>query len=91
MILYNCQLANEDETREHKQALSPMISFILTLVRLTRYFNVKHLMYFLKTLEGTEMSIILTCINYMYIKLGLLCIWPNASQVKRNMPNSMKE
>ena len=27
----------------------------------------------------------------MYIKLGSLCIWPYASQVKRNMPNSMKE
>ena len=34
---------------------------------------------------------ILTWINYMYIKLGSLCIWPNASQVKRNMTNSMKE
>ena len=27
----------------------------------------------------------------MYIKLGSLCIWPNASQMKSNMPNSMKE
>ena len=27
----------------------------------------------------------------MYIKLGSLCIWPNASQVKGNMPNSIKE
>ena len=27
----------------------------------------------------------------MYIKLGSLCTWPNASQVKRNMPNSMEE
>ena len=27
----------------------------------------------------------------MYIKLGSLCIWPNASQMKSNMANSMKE
>ena len=46
MILYNSQQANEDETRERKRALSPMISFILTLVRLRRNFDVKHLMYF---------------------------------------------
>ena len=43
MILYNSQQANEDETRERKRALSPMISFILTLVRLRRNFDVKHL------------------------------------------------
>ena len=27
----------------------------------------------------------------MYIKFGSLCIWPNASKVKRSMSNSMKE
>ena len=91
MVLYNSQLANEDETRGRKRALSPMISFILTLARLRRNFGVKHLMYLFKTSEGTVINTILTWINYMYIKLGSLCIWPNASQVKRNMPNSMKE
>ena len=90
MLLYNSQLANEDETRGRKRALSPMISFILTLVRLRRNFNVKHLMFLFKTSEGTVINIILTWINYM-VNLGSLCIWPNASQVKNNMPNSMKE
>ena len=92
MVLYNSQLANEDETRGRKRALSPMISFILTLVQLRRNFDVKHLMYLFKTSEGTNtINTIITWINCMYIKLGSLCIWPNASQVKRNMPNSMKE
>ena len=89
MILYNSQQANEDETRGHKRALSPMISIILTLVRLRRNFDVKHLMYLFKTSEGTVTNILIW-INYMYIKLGSLCIWPNASQVKKNMPNSVK-
>ena len=48
MILYNSQLANEDETRGRKPALSTMVSFILTLVRLRSNFDVKHLMYLLK-------------------------------------------
>ena len=49
MILYNSQLANEDETRGRKPALSTMVSFILTLVRLIRSnFDVKYLMYLLK-------------------------------------------
>ena len=29
MVLYNSQLADEDETRERKRAFSPMISLIL--------------------------------------------------------------
>ena len=91
MILYNSQLVNEDETRGHKRALSPMIFFILTLVRLGRIFDVKHLMYLFRTSEGTAINTILTWINYIFKKLGSLCIWRNASQGKRNMPNSMKE
>ena len=54
MVLYNSQLANEDETRERKRALSPMISFILTLVRLRRNFDIKHLMYLFKTSENGD-------------------------------------
>ena len=70
MVLYNSQLANEDETRGRKRALSPMISFILTLVQLRRNFDVKHLMYLFKTSGRTVINTILTWINYMYIKLG---------------------
>ena len=68
-----------------------MISFILTLVRLRRNFDVKHLIYLFKTSEGTMINSILTWINYMYIKFDSLYIWPNVFRVKRNMSNSMKE
>ena len=74
MVLYNSQLTNEDETRGRKRTFSPMISFIKTLVRLRRNFDVKHLMYLFKTSEGTVINTILTWINYMYIKLGSLCV-----------------
>ena len=88
---YYSQLANEDETTGRKRALSLMISFILTLVRLRRNFDVNHLMHLFKTSEGTVINTILTWINYMYIKNDSLCIRSNASQVKRNIPNSKKE
>ena len=89
MILYN-QLANEDETRGRKRAFSLMISFTLTLVRFRRNFGVKRLVYLFKTSEGKVINTILTQISYMYIMLGSLCIWSYASQVKRNISNSMK-
>ena len=60
MVLYNSQLANEDETRGRKRALSAIISFILNLVQLRRNFDVKHLMYLFKTSEGTVINTILT-------------------------------
>ena len=91
MLLSNSQLANEGETKGRKRALSPIISFILTLVQLRRNFNVKQLMYLFKTSEETVLNTILTWINYMYIKLGSLSIWPNASQVKRNMLSLIKD
>ena len=39
MVLCSSQLANEDERRGCKRALSTMIFFILTLVRLRRNFD----------------------------------------------------
>ena len=76
-------------SRGHERALSSMISFILTLLQLKINFNLKHLMCLLKTSEKAAINTIFTLVNFMYIKLGSLCIWPNASQVKKNMPNSM--
>ena len=30
-------------------------------------------------------------INFMYLRLGSLCIWPSKEDMKRIMPESMKE
>ena len=85
------KLVNEDKTRGRKWVLSPMISFILTLALLRRNFDVKNLMYLFKISKGTVINTTLTWINYMYTQLGSLSVRPNASQVKGNMPNSMKK
>ena len=41
VLLYNSQSANENETRGRKRMLTPLHSFILTLVRLRRNFDVR--------------------------------------------------
>ena len=58
---------------------------------LQRNFDVKHLMFLFTTSKGTVINSITTWINFMYIKLGSICIWPSLLQVKQNMPPSMKE
>ena len=67
IVLSNSKNAKENEARGRKRLLRPMESFILTLVRLRRNFDVKHLMYLFTTSEGTVVNSITTWINFMYI------------------------
>ena len=91
ILLYNSQSANENETRGRKRMLTPLHSFILTLVRLRRNFDVGHLSYLFKVSEGTVSNTISTWINFLYVKLGAMSIWPSAQSVKQNMTASMRE
>ena len=91
ILLYNSQSANENETRGRKRMLTPLHSFILTLVRLRRNFDVGHLSYLFKVSEGTVSNTISTWINFLYVKLGSIPIWPSAQAVKQNMTTSMRE
>ena len=77
ILLYNSQSANENETRGRKRTLTPLYSFILTLVRLRRNFDVGHLPYLFKVSEGTVSNTISTWINFLYAKLRIIFIWPS--------------
>ena len=91
-VLYNSrQKAKEDETRGWKRMLTIKQSFILTLVRLRRNFDVHHLAYLFRVSEGTVINTFITWINFMYVKLGSICIWPSFLTVKQKLPRSMKE
>ena len=91
IVLYNSKSANkEQETRGRKRHFTPLESFILTMVRLRRNFDVKHLSYLCNASERTISNTINTWINFMYLKLGSINIWPNRAQVQKHMPASMK-
>ena len=68
-----------------------MQSFILTLVRLRKDFDVHHLAYLFRVSEGTVTNTFITWINFMYVKFGSICIWPYSLAVKQKLPHSMKE
>ena len=63
----------------------------LTLVRLRRNFDLNHLCFLYGISEGTVSNTINTWINYMYLRLGSICIWPSREQIAKIMPSSMKE
>ena len=71
--------------------LTTMQSFLLTLVRMRRNFDVHHLAYLFRVSEATVTNTFITWINFMYVKFGSICIWPSSLAVKQTLPQSMKE
>ena len=64
---------------------------MLALVRLRRNFDLNHLCFLYGISEGTVSNTINTWINYMYLRLGSISIWPSREQIAKIMPSSMKE
>lgn len=92
VMLYNYQKAKKDNvTVGRPRILTPFEAFILTLVRLRRNFDVCHIAFLFNVSEGTVSNTINTWINFMYMRLGSINIWPSREQVKKSMPISMKE
>ena len=72
------------------RSLSPFHCYVLTLVRLRRNFEIVHIS-FLFHVNGTTVSTtFITWINFMYIRLGGIPIWPSMQHVARFMPESMR-
>ena len=90
IILYNNQNV-KGGCAGRPRTLSPLESFLLTLVRLRRNFDIYHLAYLFSISEGTVTNTVITWINLMYIRFGSVCIWPTRSQVDQIMPKSLKE
>ena len=91
-ILYNYKkIKNDSSAAGRPRKLNPFESYILTLVRLRRNFDLNHLCFLYGISEGTVSNTINTWINYMYLRLGSICIWPSREQIAKIMPSSMKE
>ena len=91
-VLYNYQkIKNDSSGAGRPRKLNPFESYILTLVRLRRNFDLSHHGFLHRIIEGTVSNTVNTWINYMYLRLGLICIWPSREQISKIMPSSMKE
>nr|XP_047145865.1 uncharacterized protein LOC124818814 [Hydra vulgaris] len=91
LILYNSKHSQENENRGRNRILLPLEAYLLTLVRLRRNYDIRHLTFLFSVCEGTVSNTVITWLNFMYIRLGSLSIWPTLTQVKLNMPQSMKD
>ena len=91
IILYNNQEPKGDPSRGRKRTFSPLESYLITLIKLRRNLSVQHLAYLFEASEGTISNTINTWINFMYLRLGTVCIWPDKEKIQEIMPKSMKE
>ncbi|XP_065654661.1 uncharacterized protein LOC136081285 [Hydra vulgaris] len=91
IILYNNQKTKISSSTGRPRALKPLDAFILTLTRLRRNYDLRHLSFLHNISEGTVTNTVNTWINFMYVRLGSICIWPSMEQVTKTMPQSMKE
>ena len=71
--------------------LSPENQFFLFLCRVRVGLFELDLSYRFKISIGTVSNIVISWANFMYLRLGSLCIWPSKEQVIQSMPNSFKQ
>lgn len=77
--------------RGRPRKLKPLDEFFIVLCRLRRGFSEKHLAHLYGVAQSTISRIFIPWINYMYLKLGQICIWPSKEVVQATMPADFKE
>ena len=73
------------------RALSPFKGYLLTLMKLRQNFSFEHVAFLFNIGVSTCSKTFLMWISYMYLRLGMINIWPSSETVKEAMPQSMKE
>ena len=74
-----------------KCILSPRDQLFLTLCRLRQGFPEDHLAHLFKVSQATVSRYCLSMINYMYLRLGGVNMWPSRAQVDKRMPLSFQD
>ena len=72
------------------RTLHPKDEFFLVMCRLRQGFAERHLGHLFNISQSTVSRIIISWINFMYLKLGQLNIWPSRKVVDDYMPNDFK-
>ena len=73
------------------RSLNPRDEFFLTLCRLRQGFAERHLAHLFNLSQSTVSRIFITWINFIYLKLGQINIWPSRERVTETMPQDFKE
>lgn len=72
--------------QDRSRSLRPIYEFFLVMCRLRQGFPEEHLAHFCHVSISTVSRIFITWINFMYLKLGQINIWPSRKAIDDTMP-----
>ena len=86
------QRSDEDSPKQGRpRQLSTKEEFFLTLCRLRQGFKEEHLSHLYGISQATVSRIVISWINFMFLKFSTIPIWPSKEKVDEHMPADFKE
>ena len=73
------------------RALTPFKGYMLTLFKLRQNFSFQHLSFLFNIGVSTCSKTFLMWISFLYLRLGMISIWPSRQILQQAMPKTMKE
>lgn len=77
--------------RGRPRSLKPQEEFFLTLCRLRQGFAETHLSHLFNVSQATVSRVIISWINFMYLRFGVANIWPSREAVNITMPEDFRK
>lgn len=77
--------------RGRPRSIKPQEEFFLTSCRLRQGFSETHLSHLFNVSQATVSRIVISWINFMYLRFGVLNIWPSREAVNRKMPEDFRK
>lgn len=82
---------SEEGGKGRPRSLKPEEQLFMALVKLKRGFSNVHLAWLFNCAESTVSKIITSWINYIYLRVSTLPIWPSREEINESMPEAFKE
>ena len=79
-----------ESKRERSRTPRPIDNYFLVLCRLSQGFHAERLSHLFQISMSTVSMILITWINFMYLKLGQINIWPSMDVIHKTMPEDLE-
>lgn len=73
-----------------RRTLKPEEEFFMVMCRLRQGFHEKHLAFLFGISQPTVSRIFISWINFMFLRFGIINIWPSREEVDKTMPEDFK-
>ena len=85
------EVTASDSKKGRSRTLRPIDEYLFVMCRLRQGFREEHLSHLFQISTSTVSRIFITWINFMYLRLGQLNIWPTRRVINETMPEDFKK